>query len=190
MSTTFARSHPDAAHLIAVRLRRGRLDVPAFERGLQRLSDGNPLFALTQSEQTPLVQRSLSVQAAVLRLLSGVVAAVALLLLGQSFARQSFFDAGDIPVLRALGMSGPQLAGVGLARAAVLAPIAGAVALVTAAAASPLTPVGVARKAELHPGIELNAVYLAAGVAATVVLVAALCILTGWWAARQHCWGR
>jgi ABC-type lipoprotein release transport system permease subunit len=183
-SPAFARSDTDAVQIMMVRLRHGRADVPTFERELQRLAKGSTVFALTESEQTPVVQRSLTVQATVLRFLAAVVAVVSFLLLGQSFVRQSSLDAGDSPVLRALGMTESQVARLGVARAVVLAPLAGVVALVTAVATSPLTPVGVARQAEIHPGIELNLVYLAVGVAATVLFVGALCSLTGWLSAR------
>jgi ABC-type lipoprotein release transport system permease subunit len=66
------------------------------------------------------------------------------------------------------------------ARAAALGAVASATAALTAVALSPLTPVGVARKAEVRPGLELNAAHVGVGVASIAFIVVALGVLTSW----------
>ena len=55
---------------------------------------------------------------------------------------------------------------------------AAVVATVTAALLSALTPVGVARQAELHPGIAVNVAYLGAGLARACS--------SSWWSLERH----
>ena len=76
----------------------------------------------------------------------------------------------EFPILRALGMTPASLAVLSLARLAVVTVAGAVVAVAVAVAASPLMPVGLARLAEPHPGIEVNIAVLVAGLAAIAVL--------------------
>ena len=60
-----------------------------------------------------------------------------------------FLEATEQPTLRALGMIRGQLVGVALVRSAVVGAGGGAIAVAVAVALSPLTPIGVARRAQL-----------------------------------------
>src|SRR5205823_807486 len=104
-SPAYSRAHPDTGDVLAARLRRGAADVPAFTHTLDRLAGGSPAVTLTGAELTPLVQRSVDVQAATLRLLAVAVGVVAVLLLGQALTRQAWLEADDHPLLGALGMT-------------------------------------------------------------------------------------
>ncbi|HET7488591.1 MAG TPA: ABC transporter permease [Acidimicrobiales bacterium] len=184
LSPSYASSHPGAAEVFAVRLRRGRAAITSFEDALDRLAHGEQVVTSNQTEESDVVQRGLAVEATTLRILAAVVAGVALLLLGQAFVRAAFVEADDYPTLRALGASRGQLRSVAAARAAAIAVAAGVFAAVAAVALSPLTPVGVARQAELHPGAEVNVAYLGAGAAAVSVLVFLLAAWPAWRFAR------
>ena len=184
LSESYARTHPDAAELLAIRLRHGRADVSAFTAELERLAPGTPIITLTEREITPDVQRGLDVQAAVLRLLAAVLAAVTLLVAGLALSRELAAGANDSEVLFALGMTSGQRRVLGGARSLTVASGAAVVAVGVAMALSPLTPVGVARKAELHRGVEVNLAVLGAGAVATVALVALAGALPAWWGAR------
>ncbi len=184
LSPAYARNHPDAAGLLAVQLRGGRADVPAFTAELERLAPGTQIITLTEREITPVVQRGVAVQATVLRLLAAVLAAIALLVAGVTLSRELAAGSTDAEVLSALGMTGGQRRALGAARAFAVAIGAAVVAVGAAIALSPLTPLGVARKAELHPGVEVNLAVLGAGAVATVVLVALAGALPAWWAIR------
>ncbi len=184
LSEAYARRHPDAAGLLAVRLRGGRADVPAFTAELERLAPGTPVITLTEREITPAVQRGLDVQATVLRLLGAVLAAVAVLVAGLSLSREIAAGSTDAEVLSALGMTRGQRRALGAARSLAVATGAAVVAVAVAIALSPLTPVGVARKAELHRGLAVNLAVLGGGAVATVALVALAGALPAWWASR------
>lgn len=185
LSASYVRTHPDSFQAFAVRLRGGRTEIPGFQQELNRLAGDEQVVATDEIELTSVVQRSLGVQATALRLLAVIIAVVALLLLAQAAARQAFLDSDDDPVLLALGMTRGQLRLVSLVRALPMALVAASVAFVTALALSALTPIGVARHAELNPGVALNAAYVGCGVAAVFLIVAMLAVLAGWWSARR-----
>ena len=177
MSPAYARTHPDAGHLLAVRLREGTRGIAAFGRELVRHASDPQVVTANQIEIRSPVQRGLGVQATALRLLGFVVAGVTLLLLGQALARLSRLEADDDEVLRAVGFTGGQLRARALGRGAAIAMVAAVIALITAVLLSPLTPLGVARQAELHPGFDVNLAYLGAGVVIVVVFVVVLSVI-------------
>lgn len=183
-SPAYARTNQDDVEVFAIRLHGGRVDVPAFEQALDRMAGGAQVFTVTEAEGTPLVQRGLEVQVTSLRVLAALVALIAVLLVAQALARQAFLEADDHPVLRALGMTRAQLGGLALARAAAMGVVAAILAVAVAVALSPLAPVGVARKAELSPGVELNVAYVGIGTAAVVLVVWGLGAVPAWWLAR------
>ena len=82
-------------------------------------------------------------------------------------------------------MSRAQLLAACLGRAAVIGAAGGAVAAAVGVALSPLLPVGLARVAEPHPGIDADGPVLAAGVAAAIVVTVACTAWPGWRAAAQ-----
>ena len=167
----YARSHPDAFQVLAVRLRDGTRGLPAFNRELElRAAAGQPVTS-NQIELAAPVQRSLDVEATSLRLLGFVVAGISLLLLGQALARLGSLEADEDDVLKGLGFTRGQVRAGSLGRGVVIGVAAAVVATITAALLSELTPVGVARQAELHPGLAVNGAYLAAGLAIAFVFV-------------------
>ena len=179
LSPEYARAHPDASEVFAFRLHRGPEDIAEFERELDRLGGGDQVVTANRSEMA-VVQRGNDVQATALRVLAVLVGALALLLVGQALVRQTSADAGEHPVLRALGTSPAQLRALALLRSVLVALAASAVTAVTAVALSPLTPVGAARHAELHPGVELNLAHVLGGAGAVLVVVTALGALAAW----------
>lgn len=184
LSTAYANSHPAGAEVLAVRLRRGPSGIPAFERELTRLAGGEQIVTANRTEFAS-VERSLSVQATALRLVAGLVAGVALLLLGQVLVRRSVMQGADDRALRALGVTGGQLRSTSAAWGALMAVAAAGVAAVVAVGLSGLTPVGIARQAELKPGVELNLAYVGLGAVAVVALVTAANALSGWMSTRR-----
>jgi hypothetical protein len=74
--------------------------------------------------------------------------------------RQVLLDEADLTILTGIGTSRAQIVTMVLLRGAVTG-IAGAIlAIAAAVAASPLMPVGLARQAEIAPGIFVDAVVL------------------------------
>jgi MacB-like periplasmic core domain/FtsX-like permease family len=124
--------------------------------------------------------------AAVALLLFGALAGlVTLMLAGQALARQVLLEEADLTILAGLGMSGPQIVAMVALRAALTAAAGGGLAVAAAVAASPLMPVGLARQAEISPGISVDAVVLTAGFLATVTLLAAAAALPAWRVVRR-----
>lgn len=87
----------------------------------------------------------------------------------------------DAPGLRAVGIGRGQLVVAGFGRVVGVAAAGGVVAALVAVAASPVFPIGVARKAEVSPGIDVDVVSVGGGV---VVLVASTVVLS-WLGVRR-----
>ena len=134
---------------------------------------GGQVLVASQGTQVATIDRSIRPEAAALAIFALVLAGTALLIIGQAAARLLLAAASDNPVLAALGMTGRQLMAAGLAEVAVAGGAGAVLAAGVAVAASPLTPVGIARLAEPAPGISVDWPVLAAGAAAIVVLLLA-----------------
>jgi putative ABC transport system permease protein len=171
------------AEALLVRLHDGADGVSAFNADVLRLSDGPYYDTLAQADHAVAVERSIRLQAVALWLLAGLVAASTVLVVGQLLSRLTFVEAQDHPTLGALGMSGRDLALLGVVRATGIAVAGAVVGLVVAIAASPLLPTGLAGTAEPDPGIDLDAAVLGLGATATVVVVVALGAWAAWRAA-------
>jgi FtsX-like permease family len=151
-----------------------------FVAAVRDLPDGDSVQFFERPGVTRATQRSVDAQALGLGLFATALALVGLLTAGQSLSRQLRVDATDGESLRALGMTGGQRVAVASLRGAVVGVGAAVLAIAGAVAWSPLTPVGLARQAEPHPGIEVNVAVLAVGGAAIAAVVTARALVTGW----------
>jgi hypothetical protein len=167
-----------------VRLKRGAADLPSFQRGVDRLARGQTSFVFTRPNQTAKVQRAIKVEVLASRLLAVLTAVSLLVIAGQALTRQTVGETGDHSVLRAMGMTSGQLALVTLARGLVVAGLGAAFAVGIALAFSPLTPVGLARTAELRPGVAFDGLVLGAGALVVIVSVCGLTLVAAWRASR------
>jgi ABC-type lipoprotein release transport system permease subunit len=163
-----------------VRLRRGAADIPAFVTELHRLVGGQPQLNLIRSQQAANVQRSIHLQAVALWLLGGLLGLVTLGVVSQLLAREASVEAAEHSTLRALGMTRGQLWGLGMVRAGAIGLVAAGAGAALAVLASPLTPIGTARVAELHPGVAGDPWVLILGMAATLTLVVAAAAWPVW----------
>jgi ABC-type lipoprotein release transport system permease subunit len=132
----------------------------------------------------PGLRRAVGLEAGALLAFAALAAVAALLLVGQTLGRQVFLESVEYPTLRALGMTGGQLVGVAMVRAVMIGGAGAAVAVATAVALSPLTPIGLARRAELHPGVQADLMVLVPGGLAIVALVATCAAVAAWRASR------
>ena len=157
-------------------------DLAEFQSAVERLSTGSPAsFIASARNQSEKVQRSLDLEAVATRVLALLTGLAVLLIVAQALRRQSVLEASDHPTLRALGMDPGQLAAVGTARAVFVAGTGAVLAGVLAYAASPVFPVGLARRAELDRGLHFDAAVIPVG----VVLIAAAVVLLAVPAARR-----
>lgn len=165
---------------VMVRLRHGPSDLPSFTTALKARGGRRPSYAAGLAAQSANVQRSIHLQAVGLWLVAAIGAAVGLLILLQLLARQISLSATDHPVLRAIGMTTGQLWALSLLGPCLVACAGSVVGILFALALSPLTPVGVARVAELHPGLAADGVILSLGPAGLLLVVVGMAAVPAW----------
>ena len=182
--------HDSVANLgvgVAVRLRHGPADVDAFTAAVRALPGGRQAVIEVGSDAEATARqarRATRVQAVALLAFAGLAALAGLLVVGQAIARQVQLDAGDLPALRALGMTRSQLMAATLVRAGLVGAAGALLAVVLAVLASPLTPIGLAREAEVDPGVSVEVAVLALGGLGVLLAVPARAALAAWWATR------
>jgi putative ABC transport system permease protein len=107
-------------------------------------------------------------------LLAGLTALAGMVVLAQALARQAETDAEPYGVYSALGATWRQLAGAGLIATLLVAVAGASIGTALAVLLSPLTPVGLARVAELSTGFTFDTVVLGPGAGVAVLVVFAL----------------
>jgi len=177
--------HTHVYGFYAIRLRNGQADAAAFRATLSRTlrefgvnPQGIPLS--TRFERNAQVERAIEPQAIALWTFAALTGAALLIVIIQVLARQILLDADEYRALQTLGMSRRQLFAGAMVRVGVVALGGAAIAVVGAALASPLLPIGPARLAEPNPGFAFNAAILGAGFVVIWVLVVALAAIPAW----------
>ena len=148
---------------------------------------GDHFFLLPGSQfdaQFASIQRAVDFEANALLLFAAVVALAAALLVGQAIGRQVSADLVGNRELSAMGFDHRQRAVGPLVRASVVAVGGACLAVVLAVALSPLTPIGRSRRAEIDPGLDVNASVLALGAALLVIAVIGGAGVHAWRASR------
>jgi hypothetical protein len=191
LTPAFYRAHQTsvaAYEFSLVRLRPGASGAAA-QRQIEPFTHGRPVSEHELAGQDRDVNRSTHLVAVALWLLAVLLMVVAVLVLGQLLARQIALDASDYPVLYALGMTRRQLAGLAVLRGTAIGAAGAVLSVAVAIALSPLTPIGLARTAEPHPGVACDARVLAIAVAGTTVIAAILTLRPAWRAAASAALG-
>jgi hypothetical protein len=175
--------------VLAMTLRHGQADLPRLRADLRRLYGDRAVVEAAEGLTTDKTitagpRRAIRLESAALAGFAVLTALAALLLVGQTLGRQILLEAAESPTLRALGMTRGQLVGVAVVRAAPIAVAGAALAVAGAVALSAATPLGVARRAELDPGIAVDLPVLAVGAAAVAAGVLACAAAAGWRAGR------
>jgi hypothetical protein len=179
---------------IAVTLHPGRVDLSRLDQDAgHRLGAGTwvdpvDLGGITTDPagvNLPGLRRAIALESGALLVFAGLAAIAGLLLVGQTLGRQIFLESGEYPTLRALGMTRGQLVGAALVRAAAIGGGGAMIAAATAVALSPLAPIGLARRAELDPGVALDRAVLTWGALAVVAVVALCAVVAAWSASRS-----
>jgi FtsX-like permease family len=172
----------DAALLI--RLRHGGAGRGAFLRQKAAAGLGGVDVPLVQQVQTAGIQRSIRLESQALWALCVLTGLAAFAIVGQSLARQTYLDSADLPALWALGFSRAQLFSLGIIRAAIIGMASACVVVPVAVLLSPLTPVGLARIAEPHPGFAVDPWPLILGAVLAGFLTLLASAVPAWTAAR------
>ncbi len=176
MNGYFVRVHGGAAGWHAFAAAAARLD-PAADLAA---GGGDELQVAAAS-----AEKGTHLEAVALLLFGALTALVTVLLAGQALARQVLLEEADLTILGSLGMSRAQIMAMMVLRAGLTGAAAGVLAVAAAVAASPLMPVGLARQAEVSPGISADALVLTTGFLAIVLLMAGLAALPAWRVSRR-----
>ena len=178
---------------VELRLRNGLRDLDAFTAAVRHLPGGRDavVYANSDAERTVLrLERAIRIEVAAQLVFAALAALTGLFVVGQTIARQVQLDAADHPALRALGMTSGQLIAAVLLRG-VLVGVAGALlAAAVAVLLSPLTPIGLARRAEVDPGVAVDLPVLVLGAAGLLLAVLTRTGMAGWAATRMPGPGR
>ena len=174
---------PDSS--LIIRLRRGSADLDTFSREMTKAGLGAVDVPIIEKVQTVGIQKSMRFESQALWAMAALIGLVALAILSQALARQTYLDSVELPTLRAIGMSRRQLFGLGISRATVIGLVAAVASVLVAILLSPLTPVGLARLAEPHPGVWIDGLVLMTGAALVSLLTVAASALPALTAARS-----
>jgi hypothetical protein len=166
-------------------LLRSETDIPSFLARVRALPSEVDIPA-TLPEHVAGVKRTLRFEVLALGTLSALIGAASVAIFGQAIARTTFVESDDLPVLGALGMSRGALVGVGIARAGAIGIVATIIAAGVGVVGSLLTPIGISRVVEPAPGIAVDSVVLAIGLAATALIVPILALRPSFQTARSR----
>jgi ABC-type antimicrobial peptide transport system permease subunit len=187
LTSAFERMYAPRAATIRVylfSLRHGSADLKEFEKGVSLLSGGKPVLYTEAISDVAQVKRTFHLQAAALWIMCLFLGVVAILILGQSIARQAALESVEYPTLSALGMTRRDLVALGFVRAGVVGLGAAALAVVVGLLLSLFTPFGMARIAEPKPGLWAPGLLLLIGIGAILFVVSGLSIVPSLRASR------
>jgi hypothetical protein len=196
-TAAFTRSYAASVHIpfddlpgneiVRVQLRSGASSLASFTGDVDRIANGHAQILPGSNVQitAAAVQRGIDVEMVGLLIFAVLAAVAVVVLVGFTLSRTIRLAGDDMPQLEALGMSPRQRLGAALALplTTVMLGCIGAVAL--AVAASPLTPIGIARQAEIHPGVAVNLTLLATGFVGLLVLLVPFVVVGALTAARS-----
>jgi hypothetical protein len=168
--------------ILVFRLRGGQSAYASFQATVDRLTGGKAFVAPGSDDLAAAVQarHATRVEALALLLFGLLAGVITAALIAQAFARQVFLESDEYPALRAMGMTRAQIVSVAAIRAAFVSCAGAALAVALAIAVSPRLPIGLARQAEVDPGISVDGGVLAIGALTIIVLFTAWTALTAW----------
>jgi hypothetical protein len=165
---------------LELRLRHGAQDIPAVEREIRAMVPHETIVFQTRSNEEARVERVTRPSTLALLVFAFVGAPAVLLLGGQALVRHVEPTTADGRALLAMGCTRRDVFGLMLLRVAAIASVAAVVALAVSIVASPLFPVGTARRAEPHPGLAADWPLLVGGTVLLSILLVAVCALPLW----------
>jgi hypothetical protein len=154
-------------------------DLPSFIADIQRTAlkpggNSNRVQFFNEPANAVTIRRTLHVQATALWLLALLAGIASVLIIAQAIVRQTFLESDEHPALHALGMTPGQLFGTTVARLLFVAIIGCVLAVAVSIAVSPLTPLGLARLVDLHPGLSVDVRATAIGCVALLAVIFSL----------------
>jgi ABC-type lipoprotein release transport system permease subunit len=169
-----------AGWILRVRTEHGESDIAAVSAAARRLFGRQDAFNVaTVVVEGATAQHAIDVTVIALLIAAAVAALAGLVGIGIALSREISLADGDQPTLWALGL-GPRARAVSAAAVGIPVALGGALlAVVGAIAASPLFPIGIARKAEPSLGVDLDAFVLGVGFVAIAVVLLVMAFVDG-----------
>jgi hypothetical protein len=124
--------------------------------------------------------RAVNAEAMDLALPGLLLTVVTILLLGHAVAERAALPDGDSVLLASMGVSRSRAVRVEVMRSLPIIGAGAAIAVVVAVALSPIMLFGVARLAEIHPGLAFRPAFLAVGAVGFVVALTGRVAVDGW----------
>ncbi len=133
--------------------------------------DAHVVFGSEDRQAAVAVNRPVHLQSLGLMAFGALAALASLLVAGQALARQVAADTADRAALRSMGMTRREMVVSQVVQVVPVALGAGVVAAFVAWLGSGLAPIGLARKAEVHPGLRADVPVLALGALALALVI-------------------
>ena len=172
--------------LLYVRLRRGAEGLTSFASDVERLGAGaQTSLAFRRPVLTDAVQRATRIEAWAARAMAALVGVALVAVIAQFLSRLGGRDLRDREALRSVGMTGGQILATAAVRALVIGVTGAALAVAMAWGLSALTPVGLARKADLHTGMRFDGPIFGLGAVGLVLVCVLVGVVGSAWSARR-----
>jgi hypothetical protein len=152
----------------------GSEQIDAFVDEVRALPGGSTVEFSPSGGIDPGVGSVVDLQSRALVVLAVTAGVAGIVVLAQMAARERRANLVREHTLRALGMTRSQRVLAASARGALAGLMGGLIAVALAWSISPLTPIGVARRAEPQPGFDANLLMLLAGFAVVLIIVTAI----------------
>ena len=164
-----------AGTILRVRTQHGSADVPRVIAAARRIFGSSPVFDVQSlAIESEGARDAIDVLTVALWVFAGVAALAGLVAIGIMLSRDVSLTATDRATESALGLTRRQRAAASAMSAVPVAVGGGLLAVLGAVAASPLFPIGQARRADPDPGLHADWLVLGLGVAAVVGLALAI----------------
>src|SRR5436190_272868 len=168
-----------AGSVLRVRTEHGAADVPPVVAAARRIFGHNDSFqTLSLAVEGEGAQSAIDVTTVALWLVAAVAGIAGAVAITIALSRYMSTAIVDQDVLRALGVRPRERWAATFATALPIAVAGPVLAGAAAWAASPMFPIGVARRAEPDPGLHADVLVLVAGVAAAIAIVLAIAATT------------
>jgi ABC-type antimicrobial peptide transport system permease subunit len=165
---------------VRVHLEGAQADMGGFAAATRRLAGGTDSTVVPRADLTRLVEDATRAQAVALALFAALAGAAALVVVGQTLTRELSLASANQETVRALGASRGHLLAATLVPIGLVGAAGAVIGAGVAVLASPLTPMGLALKAEPDPGLSVHLAGLGIGMAATLILVLGRVAVPAW----------
>jgi len=163
--------------IVTMRIRNGETGVPAVVAAARRIFGKRATLSVSSSgAQAQGAQNAIDVLTAALWIFAGVAALAGVVAIGIVLSREVSLMSGHQATLHALGLTRAQRIAVGAPAALFIAGGGAVLAVLVAIAASPLFPIGLARRAAPDVGLHADWLVLALGAVLTAAVIAAVSV--------------